>query len=118
MKCQTAAAVFLLAALFVGAGAPGLAAGIPETLQRVEDPTGSPAWITEEGLRVAMDARNQPVGSRLKSVGHLFDYWQVLAQPLSTLRQRRRARCWERRASAAALRWARRSLPSRSSGAM
>ena len=82
MKYQTIAVVFLLTTLFVGVCASGFAAGIPDTLYKVEDPAGPPVWISEEALRDAMDSRDQPVGSRLKSVGHLFDYWQGLASEL------------------------------------
>ena len=81
MKHQsTSAAALLLTVLFVGTGSQGLASGIPDILHKVEDPSGPPSWISEEALRAAMDARNQPVGSRLESVGHLFDYWQGLEQ--------------------------------------
>lgn len=76
------ASVFLLTVLLVGAGTQVLAAEIPDKLHKVEDPGGPPAWISEEALRAAMDARKMPVGSRLKSVGHLFDHWQVLVSDL------------------------------------
>lgn len=74
-------AVFLLTVLLVSAGIP-LAAEIPDKLLKVEDPSGPPAWISEEALRAAMDAQKMPIGSRLKSVGYLFDYWQGLSSDL------------------------------------
>ena len=82
MKNRITAEVFLLTVLFVGAGTSGFAAGVPDTLQKTEDPGGAPAWISEEALRAEMDARDQPVGSRLRSVGHLFDYWEGLSLDL------------------------------------
>jgi hypothetical protein len=73
--------VFLLSVLFVGAGIP-LAAEIPDKLLKVEGPSGPPAWISEQALRAAMDAQGMPAGSRLKSVGYLFDYWPSLSSDL------------------------------------
>ncbi len=78
MKYQTTAAALLFSFLFMGAGSAGFAAGIPDTIQKAGDPSGPPAWISEDALRAAMDAKGQPIGSRLESVGHLFKWWPNL----------------------------------------
>lgn len=75
--------VLLTAALLcLVAPAAVFAAGIPDTLPKADDPGGPPAWISEDALRAAMDAKGQPIGSRLESVGHLFDWWTFLKDEL------------------------------------
>ena len=75
-------AAFLLIALFIGTSDSGFASGIPSTLHKVEDNSGPPAWLSEEALRAAMDDQDRPIGSRLESVGYLFDDWQSLFSEL------------------------------------
>ena len=82
MKHLAAMTAFLWTILLTSASPSVLAAGIPNTLQKVEEPSGPPAWISEEALQAAMEAQDQPVGSRLKSVGHLLDSWPSVAADL------------------------------------
>lgn len=82
MKHLATVTAFLLTLLSVTVTPLAFAAGIPDTLQKVEEPSGPPAWISEEALQAAMEDQDQPAGSRLKSVGHLFDYWPNVASDL------------------------------------
>ena len=66
-RATAAWAVILLAFASLGA-----AAGIPDRLESLGNPHVPLAWISEEALKLAMDAEDQPEGSRLQSVAHLF----------------------------------------------
>ena len=71
MRSSTVSLVVVLG-LLVGAGASAFAAGIPDTIRWIDGPDRPPYWISEELFRAAMDSRNEPPGSRLASVLHLF----------------------------------------------
>ncbi len=71
MRFFTVSLVVVLG-LLAGAGAPAFAAGIPDTIRWIDGPDRPPYWISEELFRAALDSKNEPPGSRLTSVLHLF----------------------------------------------
>ncbi len=63
------------AVIFLAFASAGLAEGIPDRIQNMQDDPNVPLiWISEAELKRAMDAEDQPEGSRLRSVEHLFGY--------------------------------------------
>ena len=73
---RTRLAAVLGGLLALGLAAAGSAAGIPDRLQNVENPSGPLIWISENELKRAIDdaAQDLPEGSRLQSVDHLLGH--------------------------------------------
>lgn len=68
MRRSRPAVAYLLWCLLATANS---AAGIPDRIQNVEDPSGPLIWISEDELDRELD-HGKPIGSRLRSVEHLL----------------------------------------------